>query len=223
MNALNTLTKFVNGTDTLLHVFPTSILLTKYPNSLEDEFGYIQNLDYGSLTATLQNLNLNGKSEDTFILKHKALSNIKNFIYDSLKKYTIDVLASKQKLIITQSWVNKNESGTGQPTHSHQNSIISGIFCFKQDSTMPATQFYNRYIPSNILDPVNYNSMNCGIINIPMVDGDLVLFPSDLMHSVHLNQSTEARYSLSFNTFSDELGLAGQLTYLNMRELNVNN
>ena len=223
MNALNTLTKFVNGNDTLLHVFPTSILLTKYPNSLEDEFGYIQNLDYGSLTATTQNLNLNGKSEDTFILKHKALSNIKNFIYDSLKKYTIDVLASKQKLIITQSWVNKNESGTGQPTHSHQNSIISGIFCLKQDSTMPATQFYNRYIPSNILDPENYNSMNCGIINIPMVDGDLVLFPSDLMHSVHVNQSTEARYSLSFNTFSDELGHAGQLTYLNMRELNVNN
>jgi|TARA_R110002167_G_scaffold226340_1_gene431497 uncharacterized protein (TIGR02466 family) len=223
MNALDTVTKFVNGDDTLLHVFPTSILLTKYPNSLKDEFGYIQNLDYTSPNATLQNHNTNSKSVDTFILKHKALSNIKNFIYDSLKKYTIDVLASRQKLIITQSWVNKNESGTGHPTHLHQNSIISGIFCFKQDSTMPSTQFYNRYIPSNILDPENYNSMNCGFISMPMVDGDLVLFPSDLMHSVHANQSTEARYSLSFNTFSGELGHDGQLTYLNMRELNVNN
>ena len=223
MNALNTVTKFENGNDTLLHVFPTSILLTKYPNSLKDEFEYIQNLDYGSLNATTQNHNLNNKSVDTFILKHKALSNIKNFIYDSLKKYTIDVLASRQKLIITQSWVNRNEPGTGQPTHSHQNSIISGIFCFKQDRTMPATQFYNRYIPSNILNPENYNSMNSGIINIPMVNGDLVVFPSDLMHSVHPNQSTEARYSMSFNTFSDELGHDEQLTYLNMRELDVNN
>ena len=36
MNALNTVTKFENGNDTLLHVFPTSILLTKYLNSLKD-------------------------------------------------------------------------------------------------------------------------------------------------------------------------------------------
>ena len=65
--------------------------------------------------------------------------------------------------------------------------------------------------------------MNSGIINIPMVNGDLVVFPSDLMHSVHPNQSTEARYSMSFNTFSDELGHDEQLTYLNLRELDVNN
>ena len=53
-----------------------------------------------------------------------------------------------------------------------------------------------------------------------MVDGELVLFPSSLRHSVPINKGNEIRYSLSFNTFCiEELGSRDSLTHLNIKEL----
>ena len=51
--------------------------------------------------------------------------------------------------------------------------------------------------------------------------GDLILFPSDIMHSVNVNVSNETRYSLSFNTFSNELGSNEALSYASW-QTNVN-
>ena len=36
MNVLDTVTKFVNGDDTILHVFPTSMFVSKYPDSYDE-------------------------------------------------------------------------------------------------------------------------------------------------------------------------------------------
>ena len=53
-----------------------------------------------------------------------------------------------------------------------------------------------------------------------MVDGELVLFPSSLRHSVPINKGNEERYSMSFNTISiDELGSRDSLTHLNLKEI----
>ena len=53
-----------------------------------------------------------------------------------------------------------------------------------------------------------------------MVDGELVLFPSSLRHSVPINRGNETRYSMSFNTFCiDELGTMDSLTHLNIKGL----
>ena len=50
--------------------------------------------------------------------------------------------------------------------------------------------------------------------------GELILFPSNLRHSVPINQGDEERISLSFNTFSiDELGSKDSLTHLDIRGL----
>ena len=55
---------------------------------------------------------------------------------------------------------------------------------------------------------------------LPMVDGELVLFPSSLRHSVPFNKGNETRYSMSFNTFSiDELGSKESLTHLNLKDI----
>ena len=42
MNVLDTVTKFVNGDDTILHVFPTTMFVSKYPDSYDEEFEYIE-------------------------------------------------------------------------------------------------------------------------------------------------------------------------------------
>ena len=50
---------------------------------------------------------------------------------------------------------------------------------------------------------------------LPMKRGELILFPSNLQHSVPVNSSEEERISLSFNSFFDSnIGCGEQRTTL---------
>jgi len=201
--------------DELLQIFPIPVLITKYEPSIEEEFKFIENLRYVE-----QKENKNFKSDDTYLLKHKELSKIKDFINTSLNKYTQNILQTKQRLVVTQAWTNRNPPNSKHHEHVHPNSIISGVFYFRQSKTLPPIQF-NKSVQDGIkLNPEKYNQLNSETFLLPMTDGELVLFPSSLRHSVPINRGNETRYSMSFNTFSiDELGSRDSLTHLNIREL----
>jgi len=201
--------------DELLQIFPIPVLITKYESSIEEEFKFIEKLRYIE-----QKENENFKSDDTYLLKHKELSKIKDFIYESLNKYTQKILNTKQRLVVTQAWTNRNPPNSKHHEHVHPNSIISGVFYFRQTKTLPPIQF-NKSIQDGVkLNPEKYNTFNAETFLLPMTDGELVLFPSSLRHSVPLNKGNEERYSMSFNTFCiDELGSTDSLTHLNIKEL----
>jgi len=199
----------------LLSVFPTPILITKYGDDLSKELKYVDNLLYKE-----QKENANFKSTDSYLLEIEELKNIKNFFYESLNKYTKHVSLSDQRLVITQCWANKNPPGSKHHEHVHSNSILSGVFYLKQDKTMPPIQFAKSEQGSMKLDPKKYNNLNSEIFLLPCVDGELLLFPSDLKHSVPTNKGHETRISLSFNTFSiDALGSEKNLTHLDIRRI----
>jgi len=201
--------------DELLQLFPTPALITKYENTFEEEFKFIQNLRYIE-----QKENKNFKSDDTYLLKHKELSKIKDFINESLNKFIKNIFQTKQRLVVTQCWTNRNPPGSKHHEHVHPNSILSGVFYFRQSKTLPPIQFSKSIQESFKLNPEKYNILNAETFLLPMVDGELVLFPSSLRHSVPFNKGNETRYSMSFNTFCiDELGTRDSLTHLNIREL----
>ena len=201
--------------DELLQIFPIPLLIRKYENSIDDEFKFIKNLRYIE-----QKENLNFKSDDTYLLKHKELSKIKDFICESLNKYTKNILHTKQQLVVTQAWTNRNPPYSKHHEHVHPNSILSGVFYFRQSKTLPPIQFNKSVQDSIKLTPEKYNVLNSESFLLPMTDGELVLFPSSLRHSVPINKSNEERYSMSFNTFCiDELGSRDSLTHLNLKEL----
>ena len=201
--------------DELLQIFPIPALIIKYEHSIEEEFKFIQNLRYIE-----QKENKNFKSDDTYLLKHKELSKIKEFILQSLNKYTQKILNTKQRLVVTQAWTNRNPPHSKHHEHVHPNSIISGVFYFRQSKTLPPIQFSKAVQEGIKLSPEKYNQLNSETFLLPMVDGELVLFPSSLRHSVPNNRGNEERYSMSFNTFCiDELGSTSSFTHLNLREL----
>ena len=201
--------------DELLHIFPSPVLITKYEHSIEDEFKFIEKLRYIE-----QKENGNFKSDDTYLLKHNELALIKNFIYESLNKFTKNIYQTKQRLVVTQCWTNKNPPNSKHHEHVHPNSIISGVFYFRQSKTLPPIQFSKSIQEGIKLNPEKYNQLNSETFLLPMVDGELVLFPSSLRHSVPFNKGNETRYSMSFNTFCiDELGSRDSLTHLNIKEL----
>ena len=207
--------KYFAEKEQVLQFFPTPGLITKYPDTIEEEFKFIQNLEYENKHTE----NGNVKSKDTYLLKHKELSKIKDFIYESLNKFTVGIWKTKQKMIITQSWCNKNLSNTEHPVHHHANSLVSGVFYFKQDITMPPIQFSRVDRQPLMPKTEEYNIFNSQQIMFPMVDGELIIFPSNVWHAVLPNKSKNPRYSMSFNTFANELGWQENFTYLNTNEL----
>jgi len=201
--------------DELLQIFPTPILITKYKSSLVDELKYIDTLDWIE-----QKSNRNFKSKDTYLLSHEQFKNIKNFIYESLNKFTKNILVSDQRLVVTQCWLNKNPKGSKHHEHVHPNSIISGVFYFKQDPKLPPISFSKSIQHAMKLDPKKYNNLNSETFLLPCTDGELILFPSNLKHSVPINMGDEPRISMSFNTFSiDTLGSEDSLTHLDIRKI----
>ena len=206
--------------DELLQIFPTPVLIVKYKEDISEETKYVENLEY-----TEQKDNKNFRSTDSYLFKHEPLKKIKNFCGESLTKYTEKVLNSKQRLVITQCWTNKNPPGAKHHEHVHPNSIVSGVFFFRIGGKLPPIQFAKDIQSGFKLDPIRYNSVNAETFLLPCVPGELLLFPSSLKHSVPINQSEKTRYSLSFNSFGiDILGSEETLTHLDIRRImNENN
>ena len=199
----------------LLQLFPTPLLIVPYKEPIDKELAYLKTLSYRQQTG-----NGNYRSDDSYLLRQEKLKNIKNFLGESVNKFTTNVLNSKQRLVITQCWANRNPKGSRHHEHVHPNSIISGVMYFQINEKLPPIQFAKERQDGVKLDPVKYNHVNSESFMLPCKPGELILFPSSLKHSVPINQGDEDRISISFNTFSiDILGSEQALTHLDIRRM----
>ena len=201
--------------DELLSVFPTPVQIYKYENNIEKELKHIESLEWKE-----QPVNGNFRSADSYLTKHEQLQKIVLFFKECIDDYCKTIINSDQRLVITQLWGNKNPKGSKHHEHVHPNSIISGVFYLRQEPKLPPIQFSKSNQHAIKLDPKKYNTFNAETFLLPCVAGELILFPSNLRHSVPTNMGEEERISLSFNTFSiDELGGRDTLTHLDIRSL----
>ena len=201
--------------DELLMVFPTPVQIYKHEDSIEKELKYIEGIEWKQQVA-----NGNFKTKDSYLTKHEQLKNIVSFFKECIDDYCNTIVNSEQRLVITQLWGNKNPKGSKHHEHVHPNSILSGVFYLRQDPKLPPIQFAKSNQEAMKLDPRKYNTYNAETFLLPCVSGELILFPSNLRHSVPMNQGDEERISLSFNTFSiDTLGSEESLTHLDIRRI----
>ena len=199
----------------LLQLFPTPLLIVPYEEPIDKELAYLKTISYRE-----QQQNGNYRSDDSYLLRNEELKNIKNFLGEAVDKFTKNVLQSKQRLVITQCWANRNPKGSKHHEHVHPNSIISGVMYFQINEKLPPIQFSKANQDGMKLDPIKYNHVNSESFMLPCKPGELILFPSSLKHSVPINQGDEDRISMSFNTFSiDAIGSEQALTHLDIRRL----
>jgi uncharacterized protein (TIGR02466 family) len=199
----------------LLQLFAVPLLITKYENDLSKELAFVEKLKYNP-----NGMNGNFKSKDSFIFRKKQLQKIKKFCENSIDIFTREIMLAKEKLVITQSWCNTNPKGSVHHEHVHPNSIVSGVFYFRIDKHLPPIMFSKTQFDMLKLNFEKFNGVNSETFYLPLVSGELILFPSHLRHSVPRNTSDEVRISLSFNTFvKDSLGSEQSLTYLNLKDI----
>tara|TARA_A100000171_G_C2116430_1_gene138081 strand:+ start:862 stop:1482 length:621 start_codon:yes stop_codon:yes gene_type:complete len=182
-------------------IFSTPI----YQSSLQRDFTD-EELNFFKTNKKMTKTNLNGltTSEDTYILNHAAMSNLKKNIYEFLLDYYEKIICTDDKVspYITQSWLNWQEHNQGHHDHSHPNSFISGVLyinCFEDKDSIKFTK--EGYEFFKFFNLKSFNIFNSSTWTMPVKSGLIILFPSYLMHNVDKNKFQHTRTSLAFNSY----------------------
>lgn len=162
----------------------------------------------------------NTTSENHYVLRHDTFANLMVFVQASVNEYlkSVHVPAQDVSLRITQSWLNYTKPGEFHHKHVHSNSFVSGVLYLKAAKERDRIYFYREGYQHIRLPTDNFNVYNSPSWWLPVETGNLMLFPSSLMHSVETVQDDE-RISLAFNTFPvGYVGLERELTGLHLRD-----
>ena len=137
-----------------------------------------------------------------------SLKDVKDSIKNELHLYLKEYMKVNDDLDFRfeQSWIYKLQNGERVGPHMHENSLISGVYYIKLPNDKDTLNFVKSPLYNNVFNPtikVGYkesNKVNIDSFNLDVAPGDLVLFPSHLLHQT-LNSTSSLRYSLSFNIF----------------------
>ena len=157
----------------------------------------------------------NHRSKDLYLFNNfiEELKDIKNFCEHQLKNYLEEIEGTDTDIAtlrITQSWLNNTKPQESHHPHFHANSYLSGILyicCLPNDNIVFSNRLYGSY--NNMEFPIKKTTVwNVRNLAQTVTEGDLIIFPSWITHSVDLNEAkNRERISLSFNTFpTGEMG-----------------
>ena len=142
-------------------------------------------------------------SVDEYILNKPKYKSLKKQILGQATLFKKDILGMTNKidLVFQNSWVMKHGPGDWSQPHYHANSFISGILYLKTPDNSgvinfnranPTPHFTNPIMELNRSEP---NFVNSDKFVVAPRENLLLLFPSNLSHSVDRNKSTESKTS----------------------------
>ena len=106
--------------------------------------------------------------------------------------------------VITEAWININRKGHFNYSHDHPGSLFSAVYYVKGGADKGELELktpitaHTYTISGEMVG--NFNSFTGHAMVIPPVTGDLLIFPSWLLHRVNMSQSEEERISIAFNS-----------------------
>lgn len=139
-----------------------------------------------------EELNFSFYNQELFSWIQKGLDYIKTINYND----SID-------LKITECWATKTGKFQKHHTHTHPNSIISGIL-YLTDHPSAGTQFF---LPSpwhwiDSFMKIGKDSASTNVMTtVSPKKGKIIFFPSNLQHNTLPNLTSTTRYTIAFNTF----------------------
>lgn len=161
----------------------------------------------------------NNLSANTYILESPILKGLKAYLESSVNEFFESVYspASNCYLYITQSWVNYTNKGEQHHKHCHQNSFISGVFYIEANIEVDKIWVHQKNKDLFLIETKSPNEFNSPNLFLPVDEGETVMFPSSIEHSVQPVETENQRISLAFNTFlKGSIGNDASLNSLNL-------
>jgi uncharacterized protein (TIGR02466 family) len=171
---------------------------------------------FNSVLTELRPNVANLTSVNSFVLELDALAEIKKFCTESIKSFAEETLSiADTEFRVTQSWLNISKKGQYHPRHTHPNSVFSGVFYLNVSEGDQLVFHRQRDVGSFSFPKSSENDFTRLQQEVMVENGDLLIFPSWMEHSVP-NTDSEKRVSLAFNSFPvGSFGLKGGLAYYN--------
>lgn len=193
----------------VIGLFPTPLMRIR--RVLDDELiaAFVNGIDTAAKTA-------NARSD---LLSHTEIMapnskgpyfKISKLVAPKLVEFGSVLLGQALQWTIKEMWVNVLEAGGHQSVHAHANSFISGVIYLTASHPSASTVFLkglggSEFVFSNHNKASALNAFNSGKWIMPdVLPGDLVLFPSYLLHEVPRNQGAR-RITVSFNAIPDRI------------------
>ena len=165
-------------------------------DTMPDILDKIENLEYHNFTGQYRG---GVSSVEQNILKE--IPEMAEFLKPHISEYVHGVQGVEDKYIIDVpcSWVNIHQHMDATHEHNHRHSMWSGIVYLKTHPNCGDLVFSHYKYATIDPDRAHYNIYNSPRWTVTPQDGMVLIFPSDLVHSVKPNQDTLRRYSLAFN------------------------
>ena len=196
-------------------IFPTPVMKFNFDKDFtKDELDFVNKCE----TNCHRNYG-NKSSNDNYILNNSEFKNINEFCKNALQLFFDKIYnpISKTEIYITQSWLNWTYVNEYHHTHTHQNSLISGVLYINADKEFDNISFGRHNYRMIEMHPKEFNDYNSDEIDFKVGTGELLLFPSNLQHRVNVTKTKKARISLAFNSFvKGEFGHVKGLNYLKL-------
>ena len=147
------------------------------------------------------------------------LAEAAQLIGPKLIEFGVHLFGERLEWLLKEMWVNVLDSGGRQAMHNHANSFASGVVYLTPTHPGSQTVFMKSPGGTEFMFKNDHARMKPGPFNAdkwisPAPEpGDMVLFPSYLMHAVPPNQG-ERRITLSFNAIPSQLDSWGYVVRL---------
>ncbi|HEX7450782.1 MAG TPA: putative 2OG-Fe(II) oxygenase [Polyangiaceae bacterium] len=142
------------------------------------------------------------------------LTETASLIAPKLVEFGVHLFGDRLRWLLKEMWVNVLDSGGRQAMHNHANSFISGVLYLTPTHPSSQTVFMKSPGGSEFM----FKNDHAGVtpnefcadkwVSPASQPGDMVLFPSYLMHAVPPNKG-ERRVTLAFNAIPSQLNSWG--------------
>lgn len=178
-------------------LFPTVIETSDLGRELtEEEKSILLNAETRENTGNLT-------SKNSYILDMPEMANLKDDFSSAVQHYMDNIICAPEHIraYITQSWVNYTGQNQYHHKHSHRNSYLSAVFYIDVVEDIDKIVFHRKNESMFDVEPKEWNFYNSESWWYPAKNNSLIIFPSELYHSVNTKDDSNIRISLSFNTF----------------------
>jgi uncharacterized protein (TIGR02466 family) len=131
--------------------------------------------------------------------------------------FGVHLFGERLPWLLKEMWVNVLDTGGHQAMHNHANSFMSGVVYLTPTHPSSHTVFMKSPGGTEFMFKNDHKGMTPGEFNADKwispapQPGDMVLFPSYLMHAVPPNEG-DRRITLSFNAVPSQLNSWGYVT-----------
>nr|BAR34367.1 conserved hypothetical protein (TIGR02466) [uncultured Mediterranean phage uvMED] len=149
--------------------------------------------------------NVGGWQSNVDIFTRSRFSRAGRFVMQHSKKALSHLFNPGYKLLLKGAWINVNTKDSFNECHIHPDCDIAGVFWIdvppeSGDLVVINSAAYSNFKwLSKVTDSVREQYRYTVGWDLNAVSGEMVFFPSDMLHKVNINNNSENRISIAFN------------------------